>query len=401
MLIATGNLSKGSLSGQVAVITGAGSGIGFETARALLWLGARVIIAEIDKTKGKQAEARLAEEIGNGQAAFVQTDVGDEGSVQHLMRQCERLFDNVDIVINNATIAPLGAVLDVPVRTWDDSYRVNLRGPVLLARLFLPGMLKRNSGVFVCVSSTGMEYMGAYESIKAAQVHLANTLAAELEGSSVCVFTIGPGYVPTQTAASALPNLAGMMGIDVKELKATLSAHTLSIEAAGAGFAAAVALAEQFRGQETSSTAALIAAGIDFPAQAASVPGWQLTPEGLSAILALCKKVRQTLAEQAAGWKERSLFEQQWMLRSFKKYAGFPVEQWLEILARLEGCAGTGEGLADVHAPLDRLASFYDHLGELAKGYIKDPAQREENLAIVAGWRDDALQLFRLLGNNS
>ena len=400
MLISTGNLSKGMLADQVAVITGAGSGIGFEAARALLWLGARVVVAEIDKARGKEAESRLIEEFGINQAAFVHTDVGDEGSVHRLARQCERLFDKVDIVINNATIAPLGAVLNVPVRTWDDSYQVNLRGPVLLASAFLPGMLKRNSGVFVCVSSTGMEYMGAYESIKAAQVHLANTLAAELEGSGVCVFTIGPGYVPTQTAASALPKLAAMMGLDINALQATLKAYTLSAEAAGAGFAAAVALAEQFLGQETSSTAALIAADIDFPAEAASAPGQQLTPEQLAAILALCKKVRQTLAEQAAGWKERSLFEQQWMLRSFKKYAGFPVEQWLDMLARLEGCAQTGEGLGDIHAPLDRLASFYGHLGELAKGYIKDPAQREENLAIVAGWRDDALQLYRVLGNN-
>ena len=78
-------------------------------------------------------------------------------------------------------------------------------------------------------------------------------------------FTIGPGFVPTQTALSAIPQLASMMGIPLEELNVILKEQTISVEAAGAGFAAAVALADQFKGQETASVPALIAAGIEAP----------------------------------------------------------------------------------------------------------------------------------------
>ena len=91
--------------------------------------------------------------------------------------------------------------------------------------------------------------------MKAAQVHLGTTLDAELENTGVSAFTIGPGFVPTETALSAIPKLAAMMGINMDELRLILKEQTISVEAAGAGFAAAVALADQFHGQETASVA--------------------------------------------------------------------------------------------------------------------------------------------------
>jgi NAD(P)-dependent dehydrogenase (short-subunit alcohol dehydrogenase family) len=145
MLIATGTLTRQSLAGKVAVVTGAGGGIGFEAARALIWLGARVIVAEVNKCAGQDAEARLVNEFGQGTARSIQTDVGDERSVSRLASQAVRDFGKVDVVLNNATIALLGAVKNVPINNWDASYRVNLRGPVLLARAFLPGMVTRKS----------------------------------------------------------------------------------------------------------------------------------------------------------------------------------------------------------------------------------------------------------------
>lgn len=95
--------------------------------------------------------------------------------------------------------------------------------------------------------------MGAYECLKAAQVHLGTTLHEEMENTEVAVFTIGPGFVPTQTAISSLPKLAAMMGKSEKEMLEVVKAHTLSVLAAGAGFAAAVAMAARYRGQEISS----------------------------------------------------------------------------------------------------------------------------------------------------
>ena len=188
---------------ETVVVTGAGGGIGYEAARALLWLGANVVIAEINETKGTAAVEKLAAEFESSRVAYVRTDVGDETSVQNLYQEAMRRFGRVDAVINNATIAVLGTVKEAPIEKWDASYRVNLRGPVLMARTFLPDMISRRHGTFVCVSSTGTAYLGGYETFKAAQVHLANTLDAELEGTGVIAFTINFGAGETAGEAAA------------------------------------------------------------------------------------------------------------------------------------------------------------------------------------------------------
>ena len=400
MLIATGKLSQNTLAGKIALVTGAGGGIGYEACRSLLWLGARIIVAEIDKPRGLESVHRLNEEFSSDSAFFVHTDVGDERSVANLQKQALKHYGQVDIVINNATVASLGAVKDVPIQVWDSSYRVNLRGPVLLARAFLPGMVERKDGVFVCVSSLGTAYMGAYEAMKAAQVHLGATLDAELENSGVSAFTIGPGFVPTQTALSAIPHLAGMMGISLDELNVILNEQTISVEAAGAGFAAAVALAQQFKGQETASMPALISAGIEVPRDGQAVQ-ITYTQENYDQILELARIVRSVLAEQSGGWKQRSVFEQQWLIRSFKKYASMTIEEWLQTLDRLEQAAAhrSCDELAAIHAPLAALAGYHGYMYEMGKGYIKDPLEREKNLTIVRGWQSDAEALGRLLKN--
>jgi NAD(P)-dependent dehydrogenase (short-subunit alcohol dehydrogenase family) len=399
MLISTGKLTQQSLAGKVAIVTGAGGGIGYEACRSLLWLGAKVVIAEINSKKGLDSTRRLNEEFGPNSALFVQTDVGDEKSIQKLAGKANHHFGKVDIVLNNATIATLGAVKDVPIQDWDISYRVNLRGPVLLARAFVPGMIERQYGVFVCVSSLGTAYMGPYEAMKAAQVHLGTTLDAELEYTGVYAFTIGPGYVPTETASTALPELAAMMHLDLPTLRETLKEQTISVEAAGAGFAAAVALADQFRGQETASMAALIAAGIEVQSEGASI---SIFNDGLfDQIFRQVRKVRATLEQQYQGYKQRSIFEQQWLYRTFKKYAGASIDQVLEKLTQVEQAAELRDGmrLISAHLQPEGLAAFHAHMHEMARGYIKDPIQREEQLAIVWSWKEDAQELGRLLKN--
>ena len=105
--------------------------------------------------------------------------------------------------------------------------------------------------------------------------------------------------------------------------------------------------------------------------------------------------MRLTLKEQSDDWKRRSLFERQWVIRDFRKTAGMSVEEWLDALVRLEmGLQGNGE---IVKLPLDKLAGYYNHLAELAKGYEKNAARLEENLRHVYGWRDEVQQLAGLL----
>lgn len=398
MLIAKGTLTRQSLAGEVVIVTGGGQGIGYEAARALAWLGATVIIAEIDKQSGKEAASAICNEIQSDAVKFIHTDVGDERSINHLARTVLRDYDKVDVVLNNATIAPIGAVQKLAIGEWDASYRVNLRGPVLLAQAFLPGMVERKHGTFVCVSSTGVAFMGAYEILKTTQVELANTLQAELEGTGITVFTIGPGVAPTPTATAAIERLASLYGQSTAEFYATVQDQFISVEAAGAGFAAAVALAAQFAGQETASIAALLAAGIEIPGRQNGRTG-RFGIDQRKQIQCLGHQVYTTLAQESASWQERSIFERQWLNRAFKKYAGMSTEQWLERLEKLEGAAESEESMArfSISLPLKGLANYYGYLYKAAEGYVKDPADRETQLGIVQGWQEEVERLAALL----
>jgi NAD(P)-dependent dehydrogenase (short-subunit alcohol dehydrogenase family) len=360
-----------------------------------LWLGASVVIAEINASSGKQAEEKLAAEFDAGRVAFIQTDVGDESGVQNLYREAVHRFGKVDGVINNATIATLGMVKDLPIEQWDRSYRVNLRGPVLMAQKFLPDMISRKHGTFVCVSSKGTAYLGGYETFKAAQVHLADTLDAELEGTGVIAFTIGPGLIPTETASAAVNELAPLMGMTIKEFYELNKAIVLTPEEAGAGFAVSIVYAEKFKGTEISSIQALKAADINF-GSAETGQTWEETATGQRQQAAVaCEKVRRTLKEQSDGWKQRSIFERQWVIHDFKKTTSMSAEEWLDTLDRLErGLQGDGEM---IKPPLDNLAAYYNHLADLARGYEKDTAKLEENLRHVYGWRDEVVELAILL----
>jgi NAD(P)-dependent dehydrogenase (short-subunit alcohol dehydrogenase family) len=397
-IVSQSDLASDTLDEQVVIVTGAGGGIGFEAARALAWLGAHVVIAEIDRKMGRDAAERINREFGRPVCTFIHTDVGDEGSVKRLAAQIFRDLGKVDAVVNNATVAPVGAVTDTPIAEWDLSYRVNLRGPALMARAFLPGMLERNSGAFICVSSVGEKYMGAYESLKAAQVHLARTLDAELEGTNVIAFTIGPGLILTETAQRQIALLAPLYGQTVEAFYEMGKDHIIPVEAAGAGFAAAVALAPRFRGMEIDSRAALIAAGIDAEAPQTAK---KLSDGEKSRALDFCKEVRSALEDQARGWDERSIFERQWMKRDFQKFAGLPVDQVVEKLRNLENalCRPANGPLPGADLP-PKLAEYFAHYLEMAVGYLKDPAVRLEQERIIGGWKISAESLAGILQKN-
>ena len=299
-----------------------------------------------------------------------------------------------------------------------------------LARAALPGMVTRKRGVFICVSSTGGPFMASYEVIKAAQVDLASALDQELEGTGVVAFTIGPGLVPTETAIAGVKLVAPRLGLTVPEFYAMNSAACLSVEAAGAGFAAAVANAERYGGQEISCTQALLDAGIEITDEGALPPGVELPkqkpaekegrhPAGRAAakkaitdpnrseasadagtsLVELTAAVWSTLAEQSAGWRDRPFFESQWMVRDFKQRAGMPAERWLEMLDRLSNELAADE-LAVVRSerpPLEKLAAYWEHLAELARGYVKDPVERDQQVAICMGWRAEVERLIHAL----
>jgi short chain dehydrogenase len=264
-----------------------------------------------------------------------------------------------------------------------------------MAKTFLPDMIQRKHGVFVCVSSKGTAFLGGYETFKAAQLHLGDTLDAELEGTGVIAYTIGPGLVPTETASRAVAQVAPQMGMSVEQFFEMNKGAVLAVEEAGAGFAVSVVFAERFKGQEISSAQALKAADINFGSAKAEKVSAGISSVKRKRAQALCDAVLVTLKEQSEDWKRRSLFERQWVIRDFKKTAGMPVEEWLTSLERLEESL-RGDG-AITSLPLDNLAGYYEHLAELALGYESDSEKLEENLEHVYDWRDEVRALKKVL----
>jgi len=397
-------LTQDSLKHEVAIVTGAGRGIGHEAARALLWLGANVAVAEIDEKTGKASVESLEKEFGKGKAIFVKTDVGDDKDVEKLAGEVLKRWGKVDIVLNNATVFPIGEVKDTPIKKWDFSFRVNLRGPVLMARTFLPDMIRRRHGVFVCVSSSGAApFMGAYEVFKTAQGELASTIAAEVEGKEVYAFTIGPGIVRTPGFMEGGSQVASFLGKTLDDLLEMNKSFEISSEAAGAGFAASIVLASKYHGQETSSIQALREIGIVLeteksPQTAPSTANLEQPVSG-SKPFELYKNMMKTYMGQSAGWKKRNLFERQWIARDFKKNTGISIDEMAAALKLIESKMSNQTPPQDSIKTLDKLAAYYKHQQDQLKGFEKDPQKLEKNLKIIDGWISEIKNLIEALTN--
>lgn len=400
MVISKGILKKGELNNKVAVITGAGGGIGYEAARSLLWLGAKVVIAEIDKAKGKKASTNLTEEFGPGRVLFIKADIGNERHVRRLIKKAKKVFGQIDILINNATVTPIGAVHEVGIKNWDKSYRTNLRGPVILTSAVLPQMLDRDMGVIMLVTSSGAApYLGAYEVFKTAQVELANTLAAELEKTGVITFAIGPGIVKTETANKAIEQIAPLYGKSVDEFYRMSENALLTVEEAGAGFAAAATLASRYRGLEIGSIQALTDMGLSITEQMDEAMVISIREDTKQRILILFNQIKETFIEQITGWSDRSIFERQWLIRDFKKQMGAAPESYFESFKRFEQVLGSDSlTLGDLNnLPLDKIFAYYQHQIRLLKGYEKNPEKVREYTETIQGWLHTITELNELI----
>lgn len=398
-IISKGSLKQGILKDKSIVITGGCGGIGFEAAKSLIWLGSRVILIDIDRKRIYAAKEELKKLFPDKQYQILRLDISKERHIKKLYKFTSKKKINIDGIINNATIACTGSVVDVPIRKWDESYRVNLRGPILLTKYFLPQMMLNKDGIIVFVSSSGAApYLGAYEIYKTAQVELGYTLTGELENTGVKAFTIGPGIVKTETAINAIHSISKLYGKTVDEFFEMNKNALISVEEAGAGFAAAVALADKYNGTETSSIQALIDVGIEIQDENENNI-IEISEEIKSIAEPKILKIKATFDEQVNGWKERIVFERQWVFRDFKKTTGMTHEKFREELIKIEKLIGKGiiDDRIRLKSILDKLKGYYLHQIELLKGYERNKEKVNENTKIMNDWINDIEALINAL----
>lgn len=200
------------LTGQVALITGGGRGLGRAFAQALTSVGAAVAITA--RTEHELNETLRLIDNGGGKALAFPVDVTDQPAMQRVVAEVESHLGPVDVLINNAAvITPLGAEWEVDPDEWWRTLEINLRAPFLCTRLVLPGMLARHYGRIVNVSSVAaynpVPYASAYSTSKAALSHMTRLLAASVKKYGVSAFALGP-YGPTamvETVATS-PNVS-------------------------------------------------------------------------------------------------------------------------------------------------------------------------------------------------
>ena len=192
------------LEGSVAVVTGAGRGIGKAIALGLAKKKVKVVIADLLLA---EAETAVKEIEGMGGEAFaVQVDVSQEENVKAMADKVLARFGQVDIVVNNAGICPVTPLEEIPPEEWDRVLAVNLKGPYLVIKALLPAMKKQGWGRIVNIASVAGK-MGAmvaglhYTASKAGIIAMGKVLARHCGPYGITVNTVAPGPTATEMTA--------------------------------------------------------------------------------------------------------------------------------------------------------------------------------------------------------
>lgn len=193
------------LEGKVAIVTGAGRGIGLGCARRFAVEGAAVVIGDVDDDGGAKAAADV--ESDGGKATFTHCDVSDPAQAAALVQTAVSTYGGVDVCLNNAGIIPIEGsdILETPESEWDRIVGVNLKGAFLVSQAAAREMVKKESGSIINIASvTALMAIGnqaAYVASKAGVNGLTKSMAIGLAHRGVRVNAIGPGSIETDLAA--------------------------------------------------------------------------------------------------------------------------------------------------------------------------------------------------------
>lgn len=245
-------IPAGSLNDRVALVTGAGSGIGKSTAKALAYAGASVAL--VGRTEEELEETQREIEHGGGDALVLESDISKEEDVRSIMEHIKKRWGRLDIVLANAGVNGVWAPIDqIHAEEWDETVTINLRGTYLTLK-HAAALLKRQGGsVIITASINGtrtFSNLGAtsYSCTKAAQVALAKMLALEWAQHRIRVNVICPGAISTK-----IDDSAEKRGLDGPDLPSWAGKGTIPLTDGEPGSAGQVAQLVWFLASEAAS----------------------------------------------------------------------------------------------------------------------------------------------------
>lgn len=203
----------GRLKGEVAIITGGGSGQGKAAAQVFADEGAKVVIAELNSKTGAKIEKEIRSK--GQEAIFIKTDVSDEDSVKSMVGETLDEYGQIDILFNNAGIGysakdkyTMDSLLNTPLSDWNSIMQINLNGTYLVSKEVLPYMIEREKGSIVNNSSMnaliGESGADAYTAAKGGIVSLTRVMAKDYGKYNIRVNCICPGAIETPMIAPVL-----------------------------------------------------------------------------------------------------------------------------------------------------------------------------------------------------
>src|SRR2546427_1885333 len=207
------------LQGQVAIVTGAGRGIGRATALELARLGADIVIAELDQN-GADGTAKLVKDLGR-RAAVIPTDVTKRAELKAMAERAQSQFGRIDILVNNAGIYRAAATLDVTEEHWDAIMTLNAKAVFFASQAVLPAMIAAKRGSIVSLASMagkiGSKTNLPYNASKAAVVSMTKSLALAHAADGIRVNCVCPGFVETDMWTAVARDQGKLMGMTAEE----------------------------------------------------------------------------------------------------------------------------------------------------------------------------------------